>query len=183
MTPVFVGSNPTSLIYECCETGINENKQLNFQEEKRMLKLEELEKMSCTELVRICREKGIQHYSGKTRFRKNELVEAVFNYCKEEKEEEPEEKEKNALECKEKYIEEAEKGTLIAFLEESGKPNTAALVSRSSKRKKLKLVTAYGKEFIVDYSSVLWVKKRRWPKGIYLLLKGWRNNEKEALNK
>lgn len=76
---------------------------------------------------------------------------------------------------KEQYIENAEVGTLIAFLDENGKPRTAAVENRSSKRRVLKVKTEYGWEFIVPYEKVLWVKLGdKWPSGIYRLLKGWK---------
>lgn len=76
---------------------------------------------------------------------------------------------------KERYIENAEVGTLIAFMDEKGKPRTAALVNRSSKRKVLKVVTEFNWEFIVPYEKVLWVKQGgKWPHGVYRILKEWK---------
>ncbi len=81
---------------------------------------------------------------------------------------------------KERYIEEAQVGTLIAFLDENGKPRTAALVNRSSKRKLLKLKTEFDWEFEVPYDNVLWVRKNsdRWAYGVYRILKGYNPNGK-----
>jgi len=76
---------------------------------------------------------------------------------------------------KERYIENAEKGTLIAFMDEKGKPRTAALVNRSSKKRILKVVTEFNWEFIVPYDKVLWVKQgTKWPNGVYRILKEWK---------
>lgn len=84
-------------------------------------------------------------------------------------------------ENREMYIEKAEVGTLVAFLDEKGKPRTAKIVNRSSKRRLLKVVTEFDWEFIVSYDKVLWVKNgTRWPKGIYLLLKGYSKYGKRA---
>lgn len=84
---------------------------------------------------------------------------------------------------KELYINEAEPGTLIAFLDEGGKPRTAALVNRSAKARKVKLVTEYGWEFIVPYDNVMWVKRQeRWARNIYRILKGYDPNGKCILN-
>lgn len=78
---------------------------------------------------------------------------------------------------KERYLDEAEVGTLIAFLDENGKPRTAALVNRSSKRKMLKLKTEFDWEYEVPYSKVLWVKQgSRWAYGVYRILKGYNPN-------
>lgn len=80
---------------------------------------------------------------------------------------------------KERYIEEAEVGTLIAFLDENGKPRTAALVNRSSKRKMLLLKTEFDWEFTVPFDKVLWVKNStRWAYGVFRILKGYNPNGK-----
>lgn len=83
---------------------------------------------------------------------------------------------------KERHIEEAEVGTLIAFLDETGKPRTAALINRSSKRKLLKLKTEFDWEFEVPYEKVLWVRTKgnRWAYGVYRILKGYNPNGKCA---
>ena len=76
---------------------------------------------------------------------------------------------------KEKYIENIQVGTLVAFLDDKGKPRTGAMVNISTKNKKLKLQTEFGWEFIVPWDKVLWVKQgNRWPNGIYRLLKEWK---------
>lgn len=76
---------------------------------------------------------------------------------------------------KEKYIENIQVGTLVAFLDEKGKPRTGAMINISTKNKKLKLQTEFGWEFIVPWDKVLWVKQgNRWPNGIYRLLKEWK---------
>lgn len=162
---------------------------------------EELEKWNCEGLAQYCKENDIPHYNGKNRFRKAEMVEAILNHQKSDKgkaetEEVAEKYEEveSAIErpvaidykVKKEYIENAEPGTLIAFKEKSGKANTAALVNRSSKNEKLKLITKYGKEFIVAYTDVLWVKvnpEARWPRGIFELLKGGKKNEEKATDK
>lgn len=79
---------------------------------------------------------------------------------------------------KERYLDEAEVGTLVAFLDDNGKPRTAALINRSSKRKMLKLKTEFDWEFEVPYSRVLWVKKNghKWAYGVYRILKGYNPN-------
>lgn len=83
-----------------------------------------------------------------------------------------------------KYIEEAEPGTLMAFVDNKGKPRTAALVNRSSKRRVVKLVTEFNWEFVVPYENVLWVRNgERWPKVILNILKGGRKNVETANNK
>ena len=79
---------------------------------------------------------------------------------------------------KDKLIEEADVGTLIAFLDNKGKPRTAKMINRSSSRRVIKLVTEFGWEFIVPYDNVLWVLKyERWPKAIYNMLKEYKNGK------
>ena len=76
-----------------------------------------------------------------------------------------------------KYIEEAEPGTLMCFVDNKGKPRTAALVNRSSKRRMVKLVTEFNWEFVVPYENVLWVRVgERWPRVILNILKGYHKN-------
>ena len=79
---------------------------------------------------------------------------------------------------KDNMIEKAEVGTLIAFIDEKGKPRTAKMVNRSSSRRMLKLVTEFDWEFIVPYENVLWVRNgNRWPKKVYLMLKEYKNGK------
>ena len=71
-------------------------------------------------------------------------------------------------------------GTLVAFIDDSGKARTAKVKNKSTKNRKLKLETEYGAEYIVDYRSILWVRTgKRWPKGVYNLLKGKSGHEEE----
>lgn len=150
-----------------------------------------LEKLTAKELACKCKELNIPHYHGKNRFKKDEMIEALLNANTNSNEQDnvPEES-KTTTEVetnerptwvnkdKEKYIEEAEVGTLIAFYDKKGKPRTAALVNRSSTRRVVKLVTEFDWEFIVPYEDVLWVRRgTRWPKGVYNLLKGYKHEE------
>lgn len=155
----------------------------------------ELESKTKKELAEICKQLGIPRYKGKTEIPKGEMVEAILKATEENVQESTDEnaqseekieegkgakkKEKEIAVTKEsnpldkiRYIEEAEVGTIIAFYDENGKPNSAALVNRSSSRKMLKLVTQYGKEFIIPYSNVIWVRTTKiWPNKVYKLLK------------
>lgn len=71
------------------------------------------------------------------------------------------------------YIENIEIGTIVAFRLSNGKVKSAKVVKKSTKNRKLKLETDYGAEYIVSYDSVVWVRTgKRWPKGVYKLLKG-----------
>lgn len=157
---------------------------------------EVLEKMKTDELAAICKEKSIPHYRGKTRFRKGELIDAILNVQKQEVkdnrlpisvtevvEEKIEEdvsvvvKEKETTDITQlpgtkKYLEGIQLGTLVAFKEASGKLNTAAVCNVSFKRRQLRLVTQYEKEFIVSFDDVIWVRTtKRWPKFVMDVLK------------
>lgn len=71
-----------------------------------------------------------------------------------------------------KYIDCCPIGTVVAF-RIAEKVKSAKIVKRNKKRQRLKVQTTYGKEFVIDYSDVVWVKlNNRWPRGVYNLLKG-----------
>lgn len=77
------------------------------------------------------------------------------------------------MEQKMKYIESAPVGTLVAFRLPDGKVKSAKIINRSAKSQKLKLETSYGKQFVIPYLDVIWVKSTdKWPKGVYRQLKG-----------
>lgn len=72
------------------------------------------------------------------------------------------------------YIENIEIGTLVAFRLSNGKVKSAKVTRKSTKNRKLKLETNYGAEYIVSFDDILWVRTgKRWPRGIYKLLKGF----------
>lgn len=71
------------------------------------------------------------------------------------------------------YIENIEVGTLVAFRLSNGKVKSAKVTRKSTKNRKLKLETDYGAEYIVSYDDIVWVRTgKRWPRGVYKLLKG-----------
>ena len=77
------------------------------------------------------------------------------------------------MEQKMKYIVEAPIGTLVAFRLPNGKVKSAKIINRSAKSQKLKLETSYGKQFVIPYADVVWVKSTdKWPRGVYNQLKG-----------
>ena len=89
------------------------------------------------------------------------------------KEKKPELTEEQKAEKKLSYIEGAKVGTLVAFKTDNGKIKSAMIVKRSTKNRKFKLETKYGASFIVPFDDVIWVRtNKRWPKGVYQLLKG-----------
>lgn len=79
------------------------------------------------------------------------------------------------------YIEGAKIGTLVAFKTDTGTVKSAMIVKRSTKKRKFKLETKYGAQFIVSFDDILWVRtNKRWPKGVYQLLKGISEEEVDA---
>ena len=77
------------------------------------------------------------------------------------------------MEQKMLYIENIDVGTIVAFRLSNGKVKSAKVVRKSTKNRKPKLETDYGAEYIVSYEDVVWVRTgKRWPRGVYQLLKG-----------
>lgn len=162
-----------------------------------MTRKEELQKLKTDELMKICKEKGIKHYRGKSRFKKDEMIEAILKAeCTGESTSTEETKsavdevkvdnrkvveavdknEKKTVsdidEQKLSYIEHAEIGTIVAC-KVDGKVKSAKIIKRSSKKKCFMVETAYGAQYIVPYENVIWVRTgSKWPKGVYRALKG-----------
>lgn len=77
------------------------------------------------------------------------------------------------MEQKISYIENINIGTIVAFRLSNGKVKSAKVTNKSTKNRKLKLETEYGAEYIISYNDVIWVRTgKRWPRGVYTLLKG-----------
>lgn len=119
--------------------------------------------MTVPELKKLCKDKGIVGYSKEKKAILIRMLETHDEY---------------SCDDKLKYIKGCEKGTIIAFLVD-GKARSAKIIKKSSKERVLKCITSYGKEFIVSFDDVIWVKTgTRWPRGVYNQLKGI-CNEKE----
>lgn len=74
---------------------------------------------------------------------------------------------------KQKYIEDAKVGTLVAFKTDTGKVKSAMIMKRSTSKRRFLLETKYGAKYKVSFDDVLWVRtNKRWPKGIFQLLRG-----------
>lgn len=85
------------------------------------------------------------------------------------------------MEEKKPYIENAELGTLVAFRLSNGKVKSAKIVKKSTLKRRFMLETNYGAQYIVPYDDIVWVRTgKRWPKGVYELLKGSENNEQKV---
>lgn len=156
---------------------------------------ENLQGMNKTELMSKAKELGITRYKQGKPLPKEELIEAILNVeAKNEKMVKPEPmpapveevskvevsegqqdglSDEERLERHNKYVENVKVGTLVAFKTGPNKAKSAMVVKRSTKNRKLKVVTKYGKEFIISFDDVIWVHtNKRWPRGVYNMLKG-----------
>lgn len=143
---------------------------MNRREQLMEMTVAELRKMAPSLGVKNCRQ-----------YKKPELVEQILKAENSIEVEEvsdvvPEESEETIVidvERKVPYIEQAEIGTMVAFTLPNGKVKSAKLINRSVKNRKIKVETSYGKQFVVSYDDVVWVRTNdRWPRGVYNMLKG-----------
>lgn len=152
---------------------------------------EELQKMKCRELFKLATSKGI---TGAWNMKKAEVIEAILGAEKSAKTAESAkekikiddhdvevenkmQKESTNVDVdfvgKMQRIEAIEIGTLVAFKLSNGKVKSAKVVRKSSKNRKLKVETEYGASYIINYEDVIWVRSgKRWPRGVYMMLKG-----------
>ena len=146
-----------------------------------MFTKQELMEKKKSEIMKIAEELGVNRYKGKNALTKEELVDNIIstqqanNHDKKSNEEQQVENKdiSESRDVKDRYLDTADIGCLVAFKIETGKVKSAKIVKRSTSGRKLKVETAYGMEYIVPYDNVLWVKTgTRWPKGVYMLLKG-----------
>ena len=154
--------------------------------------MEILKAKTVKELQEISKGYGLTISVGKTRKKKDELVEQILEYEGENKKEEAEEKvEKKEVAChkdiiglkeydsekKAQMIDNAEIGQIVAAIfpvlrgeETIGySVKSAKIVNKSKSGRKLKLETSYGRTEVVKYEDVVWVKDGRWPGGIIKL--------------
>lgn len=130
--------------------------------------MENLEKKTRDELRVIAKELDIK---GRGHMTKEQLVQAIASAAGGETAATSDDVSSGSN--KMKYVENAEVGTIVAFKLPDGRVKSAKIERRSTSRRKLKLVTQYGAEFVVPYEDVIWVRTtKRWPKGVYNLLKG-----------
>lgn len=130
--------------------------------------MENLEKKTRDELRVIAKELDIK---GRGHMTKEQLVQAIASAAGGEAAATSDDVSSSSN--KMKYVENAEVGTIVAFKLPDGRVKSAKIERRSTSRRKLKLVTQYGAEFVVPYEDIVWVRTtKRWPKGVYNLLKG-----------
>ena len=156
---------------------------------------ENLQKKTCKELRELAKELNI---SGRWDMTKDQLIDAILgaevventNESESAKDECKVDNQENVVEVEDKvekesanvdvdmaqkmpYIENIEIGTLVAFRLSNGKVKSAKVTRKSTKNRKLKLETDYGAEYIVSFDDIMWVRTgKRWPRGVYKLLKG-----------
>lgn len=156
---------------------------------------ENLQKKTCKELRELAKELNI---SGRWDMTKDQLIDAILgaevventNESESAKDECKVDNQENVVEVEDKvekesanvdvdmaqkmpYIESIEIGTLVAFRLSNGKVKSAKVTRKSTKNRKLKLETDYGAEYIVSFDDIVWVRTgKRWPRGVYKLLKG-----------
>lgn len=167
---------------------------------------ESLEQWTVAELMSYCREHGIRCYNGKNRMHKSELVTAILQAEQVEsghttksagdkneignpageavvngKEAATGYKPVINMERKMPYIESAQVGTLVAFRLANGRVKSAKIVKKSTKNRRFMLETEYGAQYIVSYDDIVWVRTtKRWPLGVYKLLKGMVDDGQQA---
>lgn len=130
---------------------------------------EQIEGMKAKELMKLATSVGIK---GAWDMRKADLIDAILSVAG-WKEDDGNNVENKPASNKMKYIENVEIGTIVAFTTPSGKTESAKVINRSTSGRKLKVQTYFGKEYIVPFEDVIWVKTgSRWPRGVYNLLKG-----------
>ena len=145
-----------------------------------MNRREQLMEMTVAELRKMAPSLGVKNCK---QYKKPELVEQILKAENNIEVEEvsdidvPEESIEETVvidvERKVPYIEQAEIGTMVAFMLPNGKVKSAKLINRSVKNRKIKVETSYGKQFVVSYDDVVWVRTNdRWPRGVYNMLKG-----------
>lgn len=163
---------------------------------------EKLEQMKVRELADVCREKGIRCYRGKNLIRKGEMIAAILqaetaeggqsnssagdvNEIGDSSGEAAKNQNGAAtgpvidMERKMPYIEGAQIGTIVAFRLANGKVKSAKVVKKSTKNRRFMLETEYGAQYIVSYDDIIWVRTtKRWPLGVYKLLKGLNDDGK-----
>lgn len=166
----------------------NKNQKENTKMSTNNYTREVLNLLKADELAKICKENGIKYYSGKIRLKREEMIKKILGETEEQEKEleviaEEEKKENEAIkehkntfperkkqmsiilnadlkqnEGTKKYLETIKVGMLVAFKENNGYLNTAMVKNISFTRRKLKLITKYGKEFIVSFDDVMWVR-------------------------
>lgn len=143
---------------------------------------DELLKLTKKDIMSIAKDLGIQRYNGKTSLKKLDIINSILSkeYDNIQSKEFKDMTEEEKVEKKKRYVETVNVGILVAFKTPNGKYKSAMVIKRSTKRRLLKVVTKYEKEYIISFDDVIWVRTgTRWPRGVYQLLKGVENGKEK----
>ena len=117
---------------------------------------EELGKKKVRELMKLATSLGIK---GAWSMKKDDLINQIS--------------ELKSDDDKNDRIQNAPIGTIVAFKAPGGRIRSAKIKLRSTANRRLLVCTEYDAEYNISYDDVIWVKSgKRWPKGVYNLLKG-----------
>lgn len=117
---------------------------------------EELRKKKVRELMKLATSLGIK---GAWSMKKDDLINQIS--------------ELKSDDDKNDRIQNAPIGTIVAFKAPGGRVRSAKIKLRSTAKRRLLVCTEYDAEYNISYDDVIWVKSgKRWPKGVYNLLKG-----------
>lgn len=117
---------------------------------------EELGKKKVRELMKLATSLGIK---GAWSMKKDDLIDQIS--------------ELKSDDDKNDRIQNAPIGTIVAFKAPGGRIRSAKIKLRSTAKRRLLVCTEYDAEYNISYDDVIWVKSgKRWPKGVYNLLKG-----------
>lgn len=117
---------------------------------------EELGKKKVRELMKLATSLGIK---GAWSMKKDDLINQIS--------------ELKSDDDKNDRIQNAPIGTIVAFKAPGGRVRSAKIKLRSTAKRRLLVCTEYDAEYNISYDDVIWVKSgKRWPKGVYNLLKG-----------
>lgn len=117
---------------------------------------EELGKKKVRELMKLATSLGIK---GAWSMKKDDLINQIS--------------ELKSDDDKNDRIQNAPIGTIVAFKAPGGRIRSAKIKLRSTAKRRLLVCTEYDAEYNISYDDVIWVKSgKRWPKGVYNLLKG-----------
>ena len=117
---------------------------------------EELGKKKARELMKLATSLGIK---GAWNMKKDDLINQITGL--------------ESDNDKNDRIQNAPIGTIVAFKAPGGRIRSAKIKLRSTANRRLLVCTEYDAEYNISYDDVIWVKSgKRWPKGVYNLLKG-----------
>ena len=117
---------------------------------------EELGKKKVRELMKLATSLGIK---GAWSMKKDDLIDQISGLKSDDD--------------KNDRIQNAPIGTIVAFKAPGGRIRSAKIKLRSTAKRRLLVCTEYDAEYNISYDDVIWVKSgKRWPKGVYNLLKG-----------